>query len=110
MLTFEANPVVPIPNNPNIWPKIVFMSEPLNIMKLIATITKTSMCLINAGIFSITFLKIVFSKISNTPNSNPHITKFHAAPCHKPVRAHTIKIFLIYFILDTLFPPSGIYT
>ena len=30
-----------------------------------------------------------FSKMSNAAYHSPHRTKFHAAPCHSPVRNHT---------------------
>ena len=49
-----------------------------------------------------------FSINNITPKYNPQMTKFQAAPCHKPVNAHTIKIFLINLNLLTLFPPNGI--
>ena len=49
-----------------------------------------------------------FSIIRIIPKYNPHIIKFHAAPCHNPVSAHTTNILNICLSFFTLFPPKGI--
>ena len=89
----------------------------VNFPKLTLTVdtdTKTNIstykCDIIFGTFFNNFSKNNFSIIKNTPKYNPQIIKFQSAPCHNPVKNHTIKIFLSHFILDVLFPPSGIYT
>ena len=51
-----------------------------------------------------------FSFISRTAYKSPQTAKFHAAPCHSPVKNQTTKMLKIHLGLETLFPPSGIYT
>ena len=92
-----------------IFCKICFVSSPLNIIKLIITISSVYILPTNLGSFCKIFPKTSFSKINNMPKYNHHIIKFHAAPCHKPVSNHTTKIFLIHFKVLTLLPPNGMY-
>src|SRR3989339_906960 len=39
----------------------------------------------------------------------PHTIKVQFAPCQKPLAIKMIKVFLIFFNLPPLLPPSGIY-
>ena len=61
------------------------------------------------GIVSNALSSIIFSSARNTKKYTPHKTKFTEAPCHKPVRLHTINILSIWRASPFLFPPSGIY-
>jgi len=109
MLSFVINGILTNLNKPPIFSNIVDIPSPLNIIKLIITINNVYILLITFGIFCSHFNKNTFSIINNTPKYNPHITKFHSAPCHNPVSIHTIIILRIHFSLLTLFPPNGIY-
>ena len=87
-----------------------FNVGPLNMIKLIITITSTYILFTKLGNFSKTFPSHNFSTNKRIPNIKPQITKFQLAPCQIPVNIHTIKIFLINIGVPFLFPPSGIYT
>ena len=64
-----------------------------------------------ATILLINFSSLFLRKLSkikiNKPLISPHMIKFHEAPCHKPLRINTIKMFLMCLIFTTLLPPKG---
>ena len=94
-----------IKNIEDSFAKVVFRRECDSLKKLNGHKNIVKIYLIAVGVFSIYFFNTYFSKISNIPKYNPQIIKFQLAPCHKPVRAQTIKIFLNWCFL---LPPSGI--
>ena len=63
----------------------------------------------NGSLLSI-FNNPSFSIIRKKQKYIPHTIKFQLAPCHSPVRNHTIKIFENVFNWFFLLPPNGIYT
>ena len=53
---------------------------------------------------------LLIREIKNAAYRSPHSIKFHAAPCHRPVSAHTTKVLNTQRPLFTRLPPNGIYT
>ena len=56
------------------------------------------------------FFWINRSMMSRLPCIMPQATKFHLAPCHKPLRKKTINKLIIQRTLFVRLPPNGIYT
>ena len=61
-------------------------------------------------VFFKNFKPMSFSNIRSTAYKSPHTAKFHAAPCHSPVKNHTTNMLNIHLAFLTRFPPSGMYT
>ncbi len=66
--------------------------------------------LIKPGSLPSTFKKPAFSIKRKKQKYIPHAIKLKLAPCHSPVKNHTIKIFKNVRTMPFLLPPSGIYT
>lgn len=77
-----------------------------NITQLMITTRSVYMCE-KTPIFFVNFK--YFSSIKNAKKYNPHTMNVTFAPCHKPVQNQVKNKLKICLVLDTLFPPSGIY-
>ena len=105
----ETTGISPAPNIFAITLPASAMLPALKITKL--TITKSIVYICpDTLLFFNNVSKNIFSNIRKNAIYSPHTTKFHAAPCHNPVNAHTIIMFKNHFHILTLLPPSGIYT
>ena len=104
------NDTLPSPNMTARYESALLISVMLKKTQLTITITIAYTCLNQFGAFSRYLPYTYFSSISSTPKYAPQSTKFQLAPCHRPVRDHTISRFRMCLCTFTLFPPSGMYT
>ena len=53
-------------------------------------------------------IQIVYQEVDMALVPTPHRTKFHAAPCHRPVKAQTIRMLRSCRPREPRLPPKGI--